>query len=194
MVIKIDFGSASGKTEKFGMAFVTASLGLVRFMPESHHFFPLAKIYDSLWCGNRPGMAAVAISPGKRFFPVMTGEAVPVTTVVRHADPGGPLFGYKQRRMTTAAGLRVLVMRKCHAFGGFSQINVFSKRRHLFGGHLGTESQMTTGTLGVGGKGRFTVVTGAAIFSLVQGVHDEIFVFLGLQRFHLKQAAVAGGA
>ena len=37
-------------------------------------------------------------------------------------------------------------------------------------------------------------MTGSAIFPLVKGIHGEIFTFLGIEGFHLKQTAVAGAA
>ncbi len=56
---------------------------------------------------------------------------------------------------------------------------------------LFADSGMTSGTLVLGGKRILAIVAGAAIPAPVKRVHDKIFLFLGKQSLHFKQAAVA---
>ena len=53
------------------------------------------------------------------------------------------------------------------------------------------DSGMTSGTLVLGSKSVFAVVTCSTIPAAVKRFHDEIFLFLGKQGLHFKKAAVA---
>jgi len=53
---------------------------------------------------------------------------------------------------------------------------------------------MAARALRIGGESFSAVMTGAAVFPLIEGIHIEIFVILGAQGLHFKQAAVTGTA
>lgn len=56
------------------------------------------------------------------------------------------------------------------------------------------DSYMTTGTLGIGGKGVFPVMADTAILALIERFHVKILLFLYFQGFHFKKTAVAPNA
>ena len=56
---------------------------------------------------------------------------------------------------------------------------------------LFADARMTSGALVPGGKSVFTVVARAAVFALVEGIHNEIFFLLGEEGLHFKKTAVA---
>lgn len=57
--------------------------------------------------------------------------------------------------------------------------------------HILLDADMAAGALGIGGKSVFSVMASAAVFALIEGFHDEILLFLDLERLHFKETVVA---
>lgn len=196
VIIKINFCGTFLESKQPGVADFAASLHLVAFMSERDRFFPCAEMDGFLRNGNGFLMTAGAVAPGKRFFTllIMTGKAVLVPAVIRHADRARPFSGGKEGRMAALAFWGMLVMIKHDAFDASAQRHCSFERGNGFSSHPGAEAKVTSRALRIGSKSFLAVMTGAAVFPLIQGIHDEIFILLSLECLHGKQAAVAGAA
>jgi len=91
--------------EGLRMAGFTSSFQLMALMAEGNGFFPRAEVDSSLRGGNGLLVTPTAITPRKRFFPllVMAGKAGFALGVIRHFDAACPFFGFKQGWMATSA-------------------------------------------------------------------------------------------
>ena len=198
VIVKINFCGPFPVGKRPGMTDLASAFQLVAGMRERDGFCPLAEMDGFPGSGNGFPMAAAAIPPGKGVFvpAAVAAKTKPAAAVVRHADPGGSFAGLERGRMTAPTGrfFQVNVMVERHALFAFSQSNGIFKRRRIFGRRHNAGSEVAARTLRVRGKSFFAVVTGAAVFPLVQGLHVVIFVFLDVEGLHFEQAGVTDDA